>query len=249
MPYLQPMGGLIDRGEGNREIVFLHGWCCHTRDFAPQVEALSNHAHVVVIDWLDRLIARGGSCSFRDICEDLARVVCEHGLAKPVLCGHSMGGFLATYLAKEEMVEHGGVLVLDSALPLPTAIRTQYLGLAERLRRDDYEGVFRQFAAEAFFSSREEGASSEAIVAGMLERPHAIAIDLLEEVCSLEFDESVARIRGPFHVVASEKGVLDLPALQARIPTATGERIASAGHFITLFEATRVNAIANAFLG
>ena len=41
----------IDEGSGPDAIVCLHGWCCRTGDFIPQVEELSQHCRMFVLDW------------------------------------------------------------------------------------------------------------------------------------------------------------------------------------------------------
>ena len=164
-------------------------------------------------------------------------------MQRPLLCGHSMGGFLAAYLAKEHMLEHRGVLILDSSLPLPDAIRQRYLKLADDLEAGPYEEVYRAFGERAFFIDDELGATSDAILAGMLSQPPQVAIGLLREICSLEFSSSLAAIDQTMHVVASGKGILDLDSLGALVPELTGEQWMNAGHFITIFEPDSVSAL------
>lgn len=231
----------IDVGEGPRAVVCIHGWCCRPGDFRPQAEALGDRIRLFAPAWLDRLIERGDGAACRAIAEDIAAQVRERGIENPLLCGHSMGGYLATYLAKERLLANRGLLILDSALPLNAIHRSRYLDLARQLETGDYEGVYRDFAQAAYFAAREEGPRADAILAGMLERPPEIAIRLLDEFCGLDFDASLSNLDVPLHLIASESGAFDLPALRARVPGATGERIEGAGHFITLFEPQRVS--------
>ena len=235
------MRGEIDAGSGPQAVVCLHGWCCYPSDFALQAKARPDGVRIFAPAWIDRLIASEGEPSLHAIAQDIAHEVRQRGIEKPLLCGHSMGGFLATYLAGEGLLECQGVLVLDSSLPLPAPDRDRYLALTRRLAQADYESVFRRFARESFFAPQERGPRAEAIVAGMLERPHPLAVTLLEQVCTHDFDPALSRIEVPFHVVAAETGVLDLPALRARTPQATGERLPGTGHFLTHFAPDEVN--------
>lgn len=242
------MSGEIDEGSGPQTIVCLHGWCCYPSDFALQAQAQPDGVRVFAPAWIDRLIERKDDTSLRAIALDIAHEVHQRGIEKPLLCGHSMGGFLAAYLAGEGLLACRGVLVLDSSLPLPAPGRDHYLALTRQLAQADYETVFRQFAKESFFAPQERGRRADAIVAGMLERPQPLAITLLEQICTHDFDPALSRIEVPLHVVASETGVLDLPALRARTPQATGERIPGTGHFLTHFAPEEVNRAIETFL-
>jgi len=235
--------GLIDSGSGSDGILCLHGWCCRTGDFVAQVEALSSRYRVLVPDWQSRMAMREDGCSFRSICDDIVALAAEHGMRQPLLCGHSMGGFLAAYLSKERMLEHRGLLILDSSLPLPDAIRQRYLKLADDLEAGPYDEVYRSFGETAFFVESELGELSESILSGMMSRPPHEAIGLLREICSLEFEASLSEIDRPMHLVASGKGTMDLDALGALVPNLTGEQWVGAGHFISLFRAGEVTSV------
>ena len=186
---------------------------------------------------------REGGSSFRSICDDIVALAHEHGLRRPLLCGHSMGGFLAAYLSKERMLEHRGLLILDSSLPLPDAIRQRYLKLADDLEAGPYDEVYRSFGETAFFLESELGEVSESILRGMMSRPPQEAIGLLREICSLDFSASLSAIDRPMHLVSSGKGSLDLDALGSLVPNLTGEQWLDAGHFITHFRADEVTSV------
>ena len=101
MPMVHGTAELIDVGSGPDGIICLHGWCCRTGDFADQVEALANRHRVLVPDWQQRMVQRGDGYSFQGICKDIVELARQRGMRCPLLCGHSMGGFLAAYLAKD----------------------------------------------------------------------------------------------------------------------------------------------------
>ncbi len=249
MPMVHGTAELIDVGSGPDGIICLHGWCCRTGDFADQVEALANRHRVLVPDWQQRMVQRGDGYSFQGICKDIVELARQRGMRCPLLCGHSMGGFLAAYLAKERMLDHRGLLILDSSLPLPDSIRLRYLTLADDLEAGPYDEVYRAFGESAFFVDAEQGDVSNAILAGMLAQPPEVAIGLLREICSREFAASLSAIEGPVHLIASGKGVMDLAALGRLVSGLTGEQWMDAGHFITIFRPDDVIRVMERLLG
>lgn len=231
----------IDEGAGPDAIVCLHGWCCRTGDFIQQVDVMSDHCRMFVLDWQQRLIERGGDCDFDGICTDIMAAVAEAGIERPVLCGHSLGGFLAAELAFTHRMAIRGLLILDSSLPLPPAVRDVWRDAARALEAGPYRDVFPGIESP-FFVESEEGEIKESIMRAMSMQPPAVGIGLLDAICSYEWDRELAGIDVPVHMVASQHGILNLDAFHAYVPDATSERIEHSGHFITVFHPDRVTA-------
>lgn len=229
----------IDAGESSDAIVCLHGWCCRTGDFAGQAAGIFGDFRLFAPDWQQRLIRRRGSCSFQEICLDIIDCIESEGIRRPLLVGHSLGGFLATQIAFEHRLPVRGLLVLDSALPLPEALRTQWSKVADQLEQGPYVEVCTEFV-EPFFIDRERGPLEQSIVHGMATQPPETAIGLLREICSYEWDHELDGIGVPVHMIASGRGALDMDAFHAHVPDATSERIEGSGHFITVFHPDRV---------
>ena len=238
---------MMDVGEGPDVFVCLHGWCCRTGDFAIQVEGLADDCRLHVLDWQERLEKRGGGCSFDDICHDIIGAIAEAGIERPVLCGHSLGGFLATQLAYDHGLPIRGLLILDSALPLPAKIRSLWQAAARALEAGPWDEVFPGIESP-FFTENEAGEIQNSIMRGMCSHAHEVAVGLLDEICAYEWKRQLADIDVPVHLVASEYGWLDMDAFHEFVPSATSERIPGSGHFITVFNGERVNAIMRTFL-
>ena len=245
MPNQQPVTdaieatGELDQGEGKETIVCLHGWCCRTGDFAPQVQALSTKYRVLVVDWQQRLTRRHGSCAFDEICADIASCIQRAGVTRPLLCGHSLGGFLATQIAFEYRLPIRGLLILDSTIPLPDQTRDSWIQMAGRLERGPFGTACEAFVRSVFIDS-EQGLIQESVIQGMASQPVDVAVGLVREICSHRWALSLQTIDAPVHMVASQHSQLDMDAFHAYVPSATSERIDNSGHFITLFQAERV---------
>ena len=230
---------LIDEGSGPDAFVCLHGWCCRTGDFAQQVQGMSDRCRMFVLDWQQRLVERGGACDFGAICRDITEAISDAGIERPILCGHSLGGFLAAQLAFDHRMPIRGLLILDSALPLPVKMRSLWRDAARRLEAGPYEDVFPGIESP-FFIESEQGKLQDSIIDAMRTQPPGVAVGLLDEICSYGWDRELMGIDVPVHLVASEHGILDLDAFHAYVPGATSERIEHSGHFITVFHPERV---------
>src|SRR5262245_55599495 len=82
------------RGEGDRALVFVHGWSCDRSYWRHQVGPFAKAYRVVAIDLPGHGESGDGrrSWTMTSFGEDLAAVVNHLGLQQVVLIGHSMGG-------------------------------------------------------------------------------------------------------------------------------------------------------------
>lgn len=104
MPYATRDGlKLFYEREGSAEppLLFVHGWCCDHTFFAPQFDYFKSSHTVVAVD------LRGCGRSDRPeagydiptLADDVAWLVDEIGISKPIVVGHSLGGMVAVDLA------------------------------------------------------------------------------------------------------------------------------------------------------
>ena len=185
--------GLIDAGKGLC-IVFLHGWTCRTGDFVHVVSKLSGSYRVIVPDWGERALRRGGEVTFVSICADLVALLAELDVENPLLCGHSQGGFLAAYLAKERSLPICGLLALETILPMTSELSASFLEWVPHLGSREAEAFWACTLNKALFAIQEAGPEMRSISAGMKAQPCNFAADLLRANC-VDLDISLTRIR------------------------------------------------------
>lgn len=234
----------IDEGNGPSTVVLLHGWCCRTGDFAAQVNTLSSDHRVVAIDWEDRMRARGSDRSFDGICRDIVDLLAEIDVRNPVVCGHSMGGYLASQLVTTYGLDARAVLCLDTTMPVTDPVKTAFGAWIDQLTPENLVQFYRTTGSMHFFKPNEISDTSRSIMAGMMSRPLDEARDLLAQVCAPEFVQDYASLTTSFHYVSSglnpvstESVITDL------IPHATYERLEESGHFMTIFHPDRITGI------
>ena len=114
-------------GEGEPELLFVHGWCCDHTAFQPQFDYFERTHTVTAVD----LRGCGKSDSpqsgyhIRDFADDLAQFCVQVAIEKPVVIGHSLGGMIAVELAARYPSLPRALVLVDPGPidPLPETIK------------------------------------------------------------------------------------------------------------------------------
>lgn len=133
---LRPETVVTDRGEGPA-IVFAHGTLMDRTMYDPQIDALSDDYRTVAYD----LRARTDQCATEydlyDLADDADALTDALDIDTFVLCGMSMGGFMALRFAKRYPEQLAGVVLIDAiAEPHTDEEREQYRQMAAQIRAD-----------------------------------------------------------------------------------------------------------------
>jgi esterase len=134
---------LVDHAGEGPAIVFLHGGTAHARWWDFVVAAIGPRFRSLAVDLRghgDSDWAAGGAYRVRDYVADLAFVVAELGLTRPVIVGHSLGSFVALDYAVEHPRGASGVVVVDGRASFG-ASGTRYLRLLGMFGAAEYASV------------------------------------------------------------------------------------------------------------
>jgi pimeloyl-ACP methyl ester carboxylesterase len=229
---------VVDIGDGDPALVFLHYWGGSSRTWVPVMQRLSGTHRCVAIDF------RGWGDSTKDatdhslgaLASDVIGVVAKLGLEDFVLLGHSMGGKVAQIVAARQVAGLRGLILFAPAPPVP-------LDLPEDVRRS-YVGLYQS----------REGVQ---VVIGNL-TPHALADAVREQITAdtlrgsagakeawpmqgmlVNISEQTSRISVPVHVIAGgDDSVEPEPSLRAAfdnvLRNVTYSVIAGVGHIAPL---------------
>ena len=106
---------------GAAPLVLVHGGAAHARWWAPHAPMLTQGRRVVAVD-----LSGHGDSGWRDVYraeqwaqEALAVAEAAGGVGRPVIAGHSMGGFVAIVTAAVHGRDLEGAIVLDSPVRRP----------------------------------------------------------------------------------------------------------------------------------
>src|SRR5262245_3877036 len=139
-------------------IVFVHGWCCDHRYFAPQFGHFAARHRVVAVD------QRGFGASdkpeqkytIEGFADDLAWLCRELGLVKPALIGHSMGGAIVLATAARHPDLPRAIALCDPAVLPPPIIRSAIDPFLSALATPGYREVARGFIEERLFGPNDD---------------------------------------------------------------------------------------------
>lgn len=141
--------------------------------------------------------------------KELASYITEKKLVKPVVVGHSMGGFLALWLAETDPALIGGVVVVDSGptfgggdpdmMPYAKKQYDAYLAMP----RDKFEAVLREKFAAMFGEPKK----NEAIIAAVTKSDQNAYAEAYWELSSVDLRPDLPKITAPtIAVFADEPG-------------------------------------------
>src|SRR6266498_3479890 len=110
----------LDTGSGEPALVFIHGWCCNHTMWGEQTKTFASKHRVIAVD----LRGMGESdkpdqdYDIDGFGDDMAWLLNEIGLKRPVLIGHSMGGVITlNLLRKYPDIAHAAVFVDAGIMP------------------------------------------------------------------------------------------------------------------------------------
>ncbi len=239
-----------EQGSGDRSFIFVHGWTCKRSYFAPQAEYFAAAGcRTVSVD----LRGHGesdkpeGAYSIRTFAADVAHVIRELGLARPIAVGHSMGGITVLQLGASHPETVGGVVMVDPApLAFPEEAKADVGAMLAALEAGD-RGPQRAFIEQSLFLPTDDAATRDRVVADMCAAPAHVAIACMRAI--VDFDgASVARACSvpALHIAAAAP--LNSQALMTeRLKGVVNAQTVGAGHFNQLLVPVQVNDMIDRF--
>ncbi len=181
---------VLDEGQGDTALVFLHYWGGSARTWRHVVARLKDRARCVSLDlrgW-GRSIAQDGRYDLNAMAGDVSEVIASMGLTRCILVGHSMGGKVAQIVAAKGAGDILGLVLIapspPTGMPVPAGTREAMLasyqnaeGVSEALKilchRDLTEEDRRQVVEDTLRGAA--GAKREWTTTGMLARLDGIS--------------------------------------------------------------------------
>lgn len=238
-------------GRGERELLFVHGWCCDRTAFQPQVDHFARTDAVTALD----LRGCGQSDSpesgyeIRDFADDLAQFCRVVRIEKPVVVGHSLGGMVAVELAARYPSLPRALVLLDPGPidPLPETVKI-FSAAAEQLDGPGGEDVRRVWVEEIAAGTRDEELARW-IIELMCAAPLPIAAAVIRGVSAWNGVGALGLCTVPTLLLRARLGDKpDVIRLRSIKPDLQVGITVGAGHFHHLEVPEQVNAMIDRFL-
>jgi pimeloyl-ACP methyl ester carboxylesterase len=239
----------IDTGDGEPPLLFIHGWTCNRTHWRDQVPHFAKKHRVLAVD----LRGHGESdkpdqdYTIDGFVDDMAWLIRELGLQRPVVIGHSMGGVIAMNLARKHPKLVSAIVMVDSPItPLPEATRALVEPLFAGLRSPAYAGVAEGFARTSFFNASSPPELVNELVAGILTAPQRLMYTALADTVAPE-NQQPGAISVPALFIRAGTAFATEDEIRTRYP-GLGVITVPAAHFVQMEQPAATNSIISDFL-
>jgi pimeloyl-ACP methyl ester carboxylesterase len=229
-------------GNGDRALVFVHGWSCDRTYWRHQVDAFVDSYRVVTIDLAGQGESGVGRASWTmpAFGADVVAVIDALGLLDVVLIGHSMGGDVIVEAALTLGDRVGGLVWVDTYRYLTEPSSEEDVDAFVAPFRRDFVGTTRSFV-RGMFRPETDRDLVDWIVADMSSAPPDVAVEALNYAVANEGPVMTALPRLAIPIVAINPD--DRPTDAASLGKFGIETIIASGvgHFLMLEHAKQFN--------
>lgn len=247
------VGLAYDLVEGDgRPVVLIHGWCCDRSYFKPQFEHLAAAGHAVLA-----LDLRGhgesdapvGDYSMATLAADVAWLIAEVELERPLVIGHSMGGVVAFELARRNPDLPAAIVMIDSPVARPAASRAGMPAFLDKLEGPGYREAIATYVEEALFLPTDDRDRCTSIVERMVATERHVIVAAFAGMRDFDPDPARGTTTVPsLYIAADDRPLSDLPHLFELAPEMLFGQTVGSGHFCQLEVPDQVNAMLDRFL-
>jgi pimeloyl-ACP methyl ester carboxylesterase len=239
-------------------VVFIHAFPMHRAMWTEQARAIADRCRVVTYD----VRGFGGSVdpvsqhTLEMFVEDLLGLLDHLSIPRAVLCGLSMGGYIALRTVERAPDRVAGLVLCDTrSEPDSNEARLKRGEAIKAIRRVGLPAYVAKFVLQAFAPSTFEG--NPALVAqarSWMESnaPTGVCGALLAMAARTDTTAVLSMIRVPTLILVGDQDTLTPPsaaeAMRARIPNAVCHVIPNAGHMSNLENPAAFNARLREFL-
>ena len=240
----------LDTGAGDPPMLFIHGWTCNLTTFRDQVPFFAKEHRVVAFD------QRGHGESdkpdqdytIEGFVNDVAWLIDELKIEKPIVVGHSMGGSITLNLVRKYPdIATAAILIDAPIIPLPETAQSLIAPLFVGLQSPAYAGVAEGFGRMSFFNTKSPPALVEELVAVIKSAPQRLMYTAMMSI----LDEK-SMPAGPLPVPAlfiraEEPQLATEDGLRERYPGMSVITVPAA-HFVQMEQPAATNNIIKDFL-
>jgi len=199
---------VLEAGEGNPTVLFLHYWGGSSRTWAPTIETLSMTNRCIAIDF------RGWGESSKDsrdyslktLASDVIELIDQLGLNDFIIVGHSMGGKVAQIVAARKPEGLKGLVLFGPAPPtpmtVPEEVRKSYLALYDS--REGVEAVIGNLTPHPLPESYREQIIEDGLKGASRAKHEWPERGMIEDISA-----STPKIKVPVHIIAGGDDVVE----------------------------------------
>src|SRR3954453_7786468 len=239
-----------EAGRGDPPILLVHCWTCDHTFMAPQFRHFGASHRVISVD----LRGHGESdkpqqaYTVAGFADDLAWLCGQLGVERPVVVGHSMGGNVALEVARSYPQLARAVIMIDSCIVAPEALKPALTSMGEGLRGPGYQEVSNQIV-EGVSLPTDDAERKARIAQIMGSAPHHVMSSAFDEhILNWDGAAAMAACAAPALYIGAAQPLSDVARLRELYPRLVVGQTVGAGHFNNQEVPDQVNAMIERFL-
>ena len=239
-----------EAGSGAPPLLLVHGWT-HDRGYLqPQLDYFSPRHRVVAVD----LRGHGESdkpkqtYSIRSFADDLAWLIREVVLYRPVVVAHSMGGAIGLDLAGRYPDLTSAAVLLDPAIFIPASVQEALAPTTAGLRSADYRRVQQELVATISFLPTDDPSRKAQIIEAMSSSPQHVMAGCWEAMLNYDAAPAAAACSVPILCILAAHPIADVAQFHAACPQLITGQTVGAGHYHQLEVPEQINAMIARFI-
>lgn len=242
----------------DKTILFIHGFPFDHHMWKHQVNYFKKNYNCISYDirGLGGSPAGNGQFTMEDLVDDLFDVILESGAVKPVICGLSMGGYIALRAVEKEESKFKGLILCDTKSESDTnAAKLKRAAGIKFINENSGSEFSAVFVAECFSPDsiiRIEKEYNEILHRSVKTDPVGLKGCLLAMAGRTDTTGYLSQIKIPVLVLCGEEDNFALPSvmhdMSAKIKQSEFHIISNAGHMSPIENPVEVNQYISGFL-
>jgi pimeloyl-ACP methyl ester carboxylesterase len=247
-----------DGKKENRSIIFVHGFPFDHYMWDEQVKALSSSYFCVRYDLrgLGESPVGDGQFTMEMFVDDLKEIVDGTELAKPVLCGLSMGGYISLRaMGRIEKMFSALILCDTKSVADDNETKLKRAGAIRKINDGQFELFIEEFVVNCFsdsFIDKSEKEYREVVTRSLKNNPVGVKGCVLAMAGRTDTTELLQRIKIPTLVICGSEDKLSPPTVMKpmadEIPGSEFVLVEGAGHMAPIEKVDFVNGKVSGFL-
>jgi pimeloyl-ACP methyl ester carboxylesterase len=233
----------VEEGRGDPAFIFIHGWTCSRSYFKPQHDHFKANHRVVSVDLRGHGESDKPKAAYpiSQYADDVAWLIGQLGLERPIAVGHSMGGLTVLHMAAEHPESVRAIVMVDPApFAWPAAFVTALQNVIDSSEAGNQEPR-REFIANALFLPTSPAELKQRIVDEMCSAPSHVAADAMRGLLEYDGVATAKKVTVPALHIAGTPPLNPPHMMTEWLPQVVNGWAVGGGHFNMLETPLQVN--------